>query len=251
MSNNIYKQITTKIGDGRKQFAVLVDPDKTDPKDAGKIAFEAQRTGVDLILVGSSILTNGNISRCIHSIKEFSDIPVILFPGSTLQVNKEADGILFLSLISGRNPDLLIGKHVISAPMIRTSGLEVLPTGYMLVESGKLTTVSYISNTLPIPRDKDDVASSTAMAGEMLGLKLIYMDAGSGAIKPISTSMIRKVKGSIAIPLIIGGGITSPEKAAENCVAGADIIVVGNVLEKDPTLIAEISDAIHSTASVS
>ncbi len=247
---NIYSHIQAQSRKGCKLFSVLIDPDKTSLEEAGRIAFEAQSCNVDFLLVGSSILTNGNVDKCVESIRTFCNIPIVLFPGNTLQISSKADGILYLSLISGRNPDLLIGKHVISASKIKSSGLEVMPTGYMLVESGKLTTVAYISNTLPIPRDKDEIASCTAIAGELLGLKLIYMDAGSGAEVPISTSMIKEVKTNISIPLIVGGGITSPEKAAENCKAGADMIVVGNVLEKDPSLMSEMSKAIHLTESV-
>ena len=153
---------------------------------------------------------------------------------------------MYLSLISGRNPELLIGQHVISAPFVRQSGLEIIPVGYMLIDGGSPTTVSYISNTNPIPSNKNDIAICTAMAGEMLGLKLIYMDAGSGALKAIPTAMIKEVAKHLQIPLIVGGGITSAEKAKENCLAGADIIVVGNAAEKDPELITAISAAIHS-----
>lgn len=162
-----------------------------------------------------------------------------------MQVNKDADGILFLSLISGRNPDMLIGNQVISAPILKHSKLEVLPTGYILIDSGKPTTVSYMSNTTPIPYDKNDVALCTAMAGEMLGLKLIFMDGGSGATNPISESMISMVSQSLEVPLIIGGGICSAEKAVANCKAGADVIVVGNSIEKNPNLIQEIAQSIH------
>ena len=163
-----------------------------------------------------------------------------------MQVNNKADGILFLSLISGRNAEMLIGKQVITAPILKQSSLEILPTGYMLIDSGKQTTASYMSNTTPIPADKDTVSSCTAMAGEMLGLKLIFMDAGSGAKNPISQKMIKAVRKSVDIPIIIGGGIKSGEKAIENCKAGADIIVVGDAIEKNENIINEIAAAIHS-----
>ena len=163
-----------------------------------------------------------------------------------MQINQNADGILFLSLISGRNAELLIGKQVITAPILKQTDLEVISTGYMLVDSEKPTTASYMSNTIPIPRDKIGIATSTAIAGEYLGLKLIYMDGGSGAEQPIKTDMIKKVSSSIKIPLIIGGGICSSKKAIENCKAGADLIVVGNAIEKDHSLISDISKAIHS-----
>jgi putative glycerol-1-phosphate prenyltransferase len=151
---------------------------------------------------------------------------------------------LFLSLISGRNADLLIGKHVITAPFLKMSPLEIISTGYMLVDGGIMTSVQYMSNTSPIPANKEDIALCTAMAGEMLGLKQIYMDAGSGAREPISASMINTVSGGINIPLIVGGGIRDPKKAAENAKAGADVIVVGNAIEKDPVLITEMAAAV-------
>src|SRR5205814_1035231 len=173
-------------------------------------------------------------------------IPVILFPGTPSQVSRHADGLLYLSLISGRNPELLIGQHVISAPAVRKSGLEIISTGYMVIDGGAPTTVSYISNATPIPADKDDIAVCTAMAGEMLGMKLIYMDAGSGAKRAISEEMISRVAKVISVPLIIGGGIKEPEKAYLNCKAGADLIVVGNAIEKDPSLIKEMAAAVHS-----
>ena len=185
----------------------------------------------------------------ITVIKANCTIPVILFPGSTLQINEKADALFFLSLISGRNAELLIGQHVTVAPYLKNSSLQILPTGYMLIDGGAPTTVSYISNTLPIPANKPDIAICTALAGQMLGLQLIYMDAGSGAKNPISEKMIHAVSSQISIPLIVGGGITTPEKAAANCLAGADIIVVGNAIEKDPALILSVSNAIHESSS--
>ena len=247
----IYDTIFKTFESGRKQFVVLVDPDKSSLEEVKELAFSAQSCAVDFFLVGSSILTNGSMERCITGIKEFCNIPVLLFPGNTLQVNKHADGILYLSLISGRNPDMLIGNHVISAPHIKASNLEVIPTGYMLVESGRITTVSYMSNTIPIPREKNEIAACTAMAGEMLGLKLLYLEAGSGAQETVPDSMIRSVKNSVKVPLIVGGGIRSVEQAVACCQAGADIVVVGNALETDPKLMNSLSCAVHDVVSVS
>ena len=184
--------------------------------------------------------------KCIQYIKKSCSIPVVLFPGSPSQVSSYADGLLYLSLISGRNPELLIGQHVVSAPIVRKSGLEIMSTGYMVIDGGAPTTVSYISNATPLPSDKNEIAMCTAMAGEMLGMKLSYMDAGSGARRAIAETMIEKVASCIEVPLIIGGGITQPEKAYLNCKAGADVIVVGNAIEKDPMLIKEIASAVHS-----
>jgi phosphoglycerol geranylgeranyltransferase len=227
-----------------KQFAVLVDPEQCNEGIIKNLVFLAASSSVDYIMVGGSLLVNDHLDSCIKLIKSETDLPVILFPGSEMQINGKADAILLLSLISGRNPELLIGKHVSAAPYLRTSGLEILPTGYMLIESGNSTTALYMSNTTPIPREKDDIAVCTAMAGEMLGMKLIYMDAGSGAAKPIPASMISSVKEQISVPLIVGGGIRTPEIALESCKAGADVIVVGTAIEKDIQLIKEIADAV-------
>ena len=201
---------------------------------------------VDYFLVGGSLVISNHLDDVVQHIKQNCSIPVILFPGSPTQISKHADALLYLSLISGRNPELLIGQHVVSAPAVKQSGLEILSTGYMVIDGGAPTTVSYISNASPIPHDKNEIAMCTAMAGEMLGMKLIYMDSGSGAKRPITETMIESVAQKIETPLIIGGGIIEPEKAYRNCKAGADIIVVGNAIEKDSSLIKEMSAAVHS-----
>jgi len=243
---NIYNHIIESKKAGKKLFALLVDPDKQDTNALISTIEKAKNANTDYFFVGGSLLTNDSLDICLATLKEHSDIPVVLFPGNAMQVNDKADGILFLSLISGRNAEMLIGKQVITAPILKHSSLEVLPTGYMLIDSGKPTTVSYMSNTTPIPADKNAVAACTAMAGEMLGLKLIFMDGGSGAKNPISEKMIASVKKSVDCPIIIGGGISSGEKAIANCKAGADIIVVGNAIEKDENLISKIADAVHN-----
>ena len=242
---NIYKKITQSKKNGKKLFAILIDPDKQDTKDLLKIIEKCNSTKVDMFFVGGSLLTNDYLKNCITTIKNNSKIPVVLFPGNAMQVDEQADAILFLSLISGRNAEMLIGKQVITAPILKKSSLEVIPTGYMLIDSGKQTTVSYMSNTTPIPHDKEQIAKCTALAGEMLGLKMIFMDGGSGALNPISTKMIRSVSKTIDVPLVIGGGINSGKKAIENCKAGADIIVVGNAIEKNERLINEIATSIQ------
>ena len=243
---NIYNNIIENKKANKKSFALLIDPDKQDEKQLISIIEKAKNAKTDYFFVGGSLLTHDSLDTCLNTLKEYSNIPVVLFPGNAMQVNEKADAILFLSLISGRNAEMLIGKQVITAPMLKQSSLEVLPTGYMLIDSGKPTTVSYMSNTTPIPADKDAVAACTAMAGEMLGLQLIFMDGGSGAKKPISEQMITAVSKSVDAPLIIGGGISNGEKAIANCKAGADIVVVGNAIEKDKNLIAEIANAVHS-----
>jgi putative glycerol-1-phosphate prenyltransferase len=193
---------------------------------------------------------SNHLEQLVVDLKTKSNIPVILFPGSPTQVTPRADALLYLSLISGRNPELLIGQHVLSAPAVKQSGLEILSTGYMVIDGGAPTTVSYISNATPIPSNKNEIALCTALAGEMLGMKLIYMDAGSGAQKPIPAAMIQAVAAQITVPLLVGGGITTPAKAAENCKAGANLIVVGNAIEKDPGLITEIGAAIKDSSSL-
>jgi len=245
MTHKIYQSFQAAKEKGEKKIVVLIDPDKFSLGNIKKTLELAIRANVDYFFIGGSLVVNNMLDYCLQTIKESCDIPMILFPGNSFQLSYKADGILFLSLISGRNAELLIGKHVITAPYLKVSPLEILPTGYMLIDGGVPTTVSYMSNTLPIPANKDDVALCTAMAGEMLGLKMMYMDAGSGAKTPISASMIEAVSSIIKIPLIVGGGIRTPEKAAENAKAGADIIVVGNSIEKDPELIIEMSEAVH------
>lgn len=246
MKHTIYNQLTEKKGTGKKSFTVLIDPDKVDGTKIDRLVSLSIDAKVDYFFVGGSLVISNYLDQCIQHIKAACNIPVILFPGAPSQVSKYADALLYLSLISGRNPELLIGQHVISAPFVKQSGLEIMPTGYMVIDGGAPTTVSYISNASPIPSDKNEIAMCTAMAGEMLGMKVIYMDSGSGAKRPISENMIEKVARHIEAPLIVGGGISNPEKAYLNCKSGADIIVVGNAIEKDTSLIKEMSDAVHS-----
>lgn len=229
----------------RKKLAVLIDPDKPTDAQILSIVEKAKAADVDFFFVGGSLLVTDSLDHCIKLIKANCDIPVLIFPGNSLQISKYCDGFLLLSLISGRNPEMLIGRHVIAAPYLKLYGNEIIPTGYMLIDSGKATSVSYMSDTTPIPHDKDDIAMCTAIAGEMLGLKLIYLEAGSGALIPVSTSMISKVKKMIQIPLIVGGGIKTPEMAAEAVRAGADVIVIGTAFEKEPELLKKFADAIH------
>lgn len=236
----VYQQIYETRQKGTRQLAVLIDPEQQRSGSFEKVAQMATEAGADYILVGGSLLTADVLSECIRVVRQNTDLPVVLFPGSPLQIHPGADAILLLSLISGRNPELLIGQHVIAAPYLRQSGLEVISTGYMLVGHENYTTAQYISNTLPIPSHKPEIAACTAMAGEMLGLKLIYLDAGSGALSPVSPEMIRKVKESVSIPVLVGGGINTPDKAHMAAQAGADLLVIGNALEKDPYLMHEI-----------
>ncbi len=244
---SIYQRLQDDKKNGKKSFAVLIDPDKVRLKQLDRVLELSKEAKVDYFFIGGSLIVNDMLDMVLKSIKTHCpDIPMVLFPGNSFQLSYKADALLFLSLISGRNAELLIGKHVVTAPFLKMSPLEIMPTGYMLIDGGVSTTVTYMSNTNPIPAKKNDIAMTTAMAGEMLGLKLIYMDAGSGAEIPISEEMIDAVSSAIDIPLIIGGGIETPEKALANVKAGADLIVVGNAIEKDPNLIIDIANSIHS-----
>ena len=223
----------------------MLDPDKVEQESLSALLQTTGSQSVDFFLVGGSLVTDYAHRDVIAAIRKQSTTPIILFPGNPLHIEPSADAILFLSLISGRNPEFLIGQHVIAAPLLKKSGLEILPTGYILVDSGTQTTVSYISNTNPLPHDKPGVAACTAMAGEMLGLKLIYLDAGSGARRPVSPAMIAAVREVVDLPIIVGGGITSGEKAYEALKAGADMIVVGNGIEQNPDLLPQLSAVVQ------
>jgi len=213
-----------------KKFAMLIDPDKYSVPSLLATVYAADEARIDMILVGGSLVSD-RIDSCIEIIKKNSDLPVLLFPGSLLQLSNIADGILLLSLISGRNPDYLIGNHVLAAPFLKKSGLEIIPTGYILVGEGNGSSVEYISNTRPIPADKHDLVVATAIAGEQMGNKLIYLEAGSGSPTMVEPELISEVRRNISVPLVVGGGIKSPDQAHSASKAGADIIVVGNAVE--------------------
>jgi len=199
----IYDTLLVKKRKRQRSFAILIDPDKVDTSKIEELTGLAVSAGVDYLFVGGSLVISNHLDEVVQDIRRNCAIPIILFPGTPSQVSRYADGLLYLSLISGRNPELLIGAHVISAPAVRQSGLEIISTGYMVIDGGAPTTVSYISNASPVPADKNEIAMCTAMAGEMLGMKQIYMDAGSGAKRPISEEMISMVAKCISIPLIV------------------------------------------------
>ncbi|MBP8850231.1 MAG: geranylgeranylglyceryl/heptaprenylglyceryl phosphate synthase [Breznakibacter sp.] len=223
---------------GKKMIALLIDPDRTKGGDLDSLIERIQLFLPDFILVGGSLLTE-DVSPVYQQLKRSLSIPLVTFPGSVNQVSNLADGILFLSLISGRNPELLIGNHVVAAPLLRKSGVEIISTGYVLVDGGVVTSVQYMSNTTPVPCNKLDIASATALAGEYLGMKLIYLEAGSGAKNPVSKEMIAAVKSTISIPLMVGGGVNTPQKLSDAFEAGADVVVVGTAIEKSPELLNE------------
>ncbi len=229
----VYSQFTQKKD--TPQIALLIDPDVCTQESIRSRMVIANAHKVDYIFLGGSLVMQSHLDDCLKWIKTETTIPVVLFPGNDSHIHPKADAVLLLSLISGRNADLLIGKHVQSAPIIRQFGLEAISTGYMLIESGPLTSVQYISNTLPIPRRKNDIAVSTAMAGEMLGLKSIYLDGGSGAAESVPAEMVREIKKAVDLPLLVGGGIRSLQTAQELADAGADILVFGSLVETDPS----------------
>ena len=224
-------------------LSILIDPDKAGGAQLSLLTEHHDFKHVDFVFVGGSLMTGGDIKSCIQSIKKRTDKPVVIFPGSPNQVDKDADGILLLSLLSGRNPELLIGRHVESAFKLKKANLEILPTGYILIDGGRTTTVSYISNTSPIPQDKPSIAAATALAGCQLGHRLVYLDCGSGANQHASAPLIQKVKKEITVPLIVGGGIKTRSDAEEVFNAGADVVVVGNHLEKNPQFLSELVKA--------
>lgn len=249
----ILTSLVEKKGKNLKSLSVLIDPDKIENQNSFLALLNlCKNLQIDYILVGGSLLVNNTLNETVKIIKESTDIPVILFPGSNQHIDKTADAILFLSLISGRNPDLLIGQHVVAAPVLKNSKLEILSTGYILVGDNANTTVAYISQTSPIPINKSDIAVCTAMAGEMIGMKLIYLDAGSGAEKEVSPVMIEAVNKSVSLPLIVGGGINTSSKAESAYNSGADMLVLGTAVEKNIDFISEvvaIRDKINSKHS--
>ncbi len=242
---SLLASIRTKSANNQKQIAVLLDPDDLTEDKTRNVVALSEKAGVDYFFIGGSLITKTNFETIASTIKENTQIPLLIFPGSIFQITDQADAILFLSLISGRNPEYLIGQHVQAAPRLHQSEIEVIPTGYMLVDSGKLTTALYISNTSPLPSDKPDIASSTALAGEMLGQKLLYLDGGSGAQNPVPSSIIEAVKGCTRAPLIIGGGLRNTQQIQETCHAGADIVVVGNHFEESPEAITSFAETVH------
>jgi phosphoglycerol geranylgeranyltransferase len=250
MTPIIYNKMYDASINRKKQFAVLIDPDKVSTDALLKTIDLANEVSVDYIFVGGSLVVNDTLVATVDVIKSLTQIPIVLFPGSNKQISRDADALLLLSLISGRNAEWLISQHVEAAMQLRESQLEIIPTGYMLIDGGRETSVTYVSQTKPIPSDKTDIAVSTALAGNLLGMKVIFMDAGSGALKTIPTKMIQAVKSNISLPLIIGGGINTAEKAIKMCNAGADIIVVGNAIEKDVNLMKDISKALHQRVSL-
>lgn len=243
----VYQKLTDVVKKKGAGYLVLLDPDERSHEDWISLAKDCETNGVDGILIGGSILFSVQLDELVKSIKEVVSIPVILFPGSGRQLSKYADGVLFLSLISGRNPNYLIGEQVLSAPIIKAFGLEPISTGYILIESGKTTTVEFMSDTKPLPREKPEIAVAHALTAEYFGMKFVYLEGGSGAEMSVPDEMIHSIKKAVSIPIIVGGGIRTPEMALAKVKAGASFIVTGNILEEEQpsSLIQSFSQAIH------
>ena len=215
----------------RAGFLVLIDPDRLSLETIVEQAIKCEETGVDAILIGTSFMMGKGFDNYVEAVRDVVNIPVIIFPGEKSQVTDKADAILFLSLLSGRNPDLIIGEQIKSAPLVKAIGLEAVSTAYLLVDSGQITSVEFISNTKPIPSNKPEIAVAHAVAAEIFGMKLVYLEAGSGAERPVPDEMINAVASSIDIPVMVGGGIRNPETVAQKVASGASFVVVGNHLE--------------------
>ena len=244
----VYNHMLSLMESGRAGYAVLMDPDRL-PTDG-----IADRVGLisryaDLIFVGGSIMTRGSFDEAVRRIKSASTVPVVIFPGDSTQISAAADAILFLSLVSGRNADLLIGEHVKAAPIVRDAGLEVIPVAYILVESGRTTSVQFMSQTLAVPGDKPEIAMAHGLAGEYLGMKAVFLEAGSGADRHVPASMVRAVSEYVSVPVIAGGGIRTPETAGELARAGASFVVTGDVIEKhaSESMLREFSKTVRET----
>jgi phosphoglycerol geranylgeranyltransferase len=248
MKNKVSEKLQEITKSGRKGIAWLIDPDDFQSiQRFESLLEEAKKLKIDFFFLGGSIIQQNTVSEIIRLIKMiYPDIPVVLFPGNTLQYSPLADGILFISLISGRNPDLLIGQHVNLAPLLEKSEMEVLPTGYMLIDGGQTTSVHYMSQTIPLPNHHPELSVATALAGKFLGLQYFYLDAGSGAPNPVSAEIIKAVKIKVKAPLIVGGGLNNLEKIKSAFLAGADLVVIGNGAGKNTNLLNEVSEFLDS-----
>jgi len=227
-----------KLGSSKKPLlAVLIDPDKFNLK----LITLTKKTKVNCFLVGGSQLENGDINNTVKAIKKLSNLPVILFPGDETQLSKHADGLFLISLLSGRNPDYLIGKHITAAPLIKKMKLAHAPIAYILIDGGKISTTQQITKTEPLVLKNETQIINTCIASQQLGFKAIYLEAGSGANYSIPSKLIKTIKKQISIPIIVGGGITSVKQTKQLIKSGANMLVIGNVLEKNIQLITEIS----------
>ncbi|WP_347923791.1 geranylgeranylglyceryl/heptaprenylglyceryl phosphate synthase [Pontimicrobium sp. SW4] len=237
---NIYQDILVSISKKEKLLVVLIDPDNIKLEALPSFMLKLNASMATHIFVGGSTVEDSVITSFVSEVKKQTKLPVVLFPGDINQITEAADAILFLSLISGRNPEYLIGKQVEAVSKLRQTNLEVIPTGYILIENGKETSVQKVTKTIPMSRNNIQEIVDTAKAAELLGMKLIYLEAGSGALHPINSSIISSVKQELKIPLIVGGGIRSNEQLNNTFQAGADIVVIGTAFEEDETFFEEL-----------
>jgi len=248
----IYNRLINTIKEKGAAYLILLDPDKLPENKLAGFLKHCEKSGVDGFLVGGSLMVNGDFNSFIEKVKVNTNLPSIIFPGSITQISPLADAILFLSVVSGRNPEHLIGKHVLAAPSIKKSGIEAISTAYILIESGSTTTAIYMSGSLPIPRNKPEIAAATALASEYLGMKLIYLEAGSGADNSVPNEMVKAVRDQCTIPVVVGGGIRNPRTAREKVESGASIIVTGNYFEDENNwdMIRDFASAVHIKQSI-
>jgi putative glycerol-1-phosphate prenyltransferase len=249
---NIYKQLLNTIDKKGAAYLILLDPDTQNSDKLELFTKKCIESDVDGFLIGGSLMLNGDFEGFIKKVKGLTRLPIIIFPGALNQISSFADAILFLSVVSGRNPEHLIGKHVLAAPVIERANLEPISTGYILVESGTSTTAQYMSGSLPIPRNKPEIAAATALAAEYIGMKLIYLEAGSGAHETVPNEMVKAVTSICSVPIIVGGGIKSPKVAREKVDNGAKIIVTGNFFENENNwdFLKEFAQAVHKKFSI-
>ncbi len=243
----IYDYLLNTISSKGAAYLVLLDPDKLTENKLFQFIRHCEKSDVDGFLVGGSLILDGEFDNFVEKVKEITTLPVIIFPGEVNQICEYADALLYLSVVSGRNPEHLIGKHVLAAPIIKKKKVEPISTGYMIIESGSVTTAEYISGSKPIPRNKPEIAAATALAAQYLGMKLIYLEAGSGALNSVPNEMVKAVTDYCDVPVIVGGGIKSPQSAREKVENGAKIIVTGNFFEDEANwnLIKEFASAVH------
>ncbi len=248
----IYKYLLETIANKGGAYLILIDPDKIDDDKLSLFIKNCEQAGVDGFLIGGSLMVNNRFDEFLEKVKIATNLPAIIFPGSVNQISSIADAILYLSVVSGRNPEHLIGKHVLAAPIIKGKNIEPISTGYVLIESGTTTTVQYMSGTSPIPRNKPEIAAATALAAEYLGMKLIYLEAGSGAKISVPEDLIKAVAAQCSVPIVVGGGITSPETVRRKMESGANIIVTGNFFEDESNwyLVRDFASAVHTKIPV-
>ena len=242
---SIFSQLNSVIIERGAAYVVLIDPDRKNEDSINSRVELANNSGVDALFVGGSLMMDGNCTDRVKQIKEVSNIPVIFFPGGVGQLNSHYDAMLFMSVISGRNPHYLIGEQVIAAPLVKVMGIETISTGYILMDGGAGSTVEFVSGTRPISMDRPDVVVAHALAGQYLGMKMIYLEAGSGAKEPVAPGVVEAVNDAVDVPLIVGGGIRSPETASKTVKAGASIIVTGTIIEIHSNRMKELADAVH------